>query len=89
MIDLYCLLMKDILSKNQFCSLVNNNRLVSDIICAGKNLWGIAFRKKVNDFILYSWNFSIKNRMLSVAKGENISETNKDFFSNTNTATAL
>ena len=26
--------------------------------------------------------------MLSVAKGENISETNKDFFSNTNTATA-
>jgi hypothetical protein len=54
MIDLYCLLMKDILSKNQFCSLVNNNRLVSDIICAGKNLLGIAFRKKVNDFILYS-----------------------------------
>ena len=54
MIDLYCLLMKDILSKNQFCSLVNNNRLASDIICAGKNLLGIAFRKKVNDFILYS-----------------------------------
>ena len=47
MIDLYCLLMKDILSKNQFCSLVNNNRLVSDIICAGKNLLGIAFRKKL------------------------------------------
>ncbi len=39
--------MKDILSKNQFCSLVNNNRLVSDIICAGKNLLGIAFRKKL------------------------------------------
>ena len=47
MIDLYYLLMKDILSKNQFCSLVNNNRLVSDIICAGKNLLGIAFRKKL------------------------------------------